>query len=266
MARAPFSAELEFALAAVRSAGDSTLPAFRQGVEPDTKPDGSLVTKTDLATEQLLRDRCLRAFPADCFLGEEFGEHTGTSGRRWIADPIDGTFSFAHGVPLYGTLLALETDGVSRVGIIHMPALAETVFAAEGLGAWHLSPESSVPKPARFRSCASLDRALICATSTDYFTSSGHAGLLSRLLGSFGAIRGWSDCYAHLLAATGRADSVIEPVVNLWDIAPMTVIHAEAGGLCTDWQGLPTAHSGQCLVTAGPLHTELLQLLNSQPA
>ncbi len=262
----PFTGELEFALAAARAAGDATLPTFRHGVDADTKPDGSLVTKTDLATEQLLRDRCLRAFPTDGFLGEEFGEHQGTSGRRWIADPIDGTFSFAHGVPLYGTLLALEIDGTSRVGVIHMPALAETVFAAQGLGAWHLPQGSSVPKPARYRACASLDRALACATSTDYFRSSGHARLLDRLVNSFGAIRGWSDCYAHLLAATGRTDVVIEPVVNVWDIAPMTVIHAEAGGLCTDWQGQTTAHNGNCLATAGPLHREVLQLLNSGPA
>lgn len=264
MAMSHWNNELEFAVASARFAGDSTLAAFRAGAKADTKKDGSLVTKTDLATEQLLRDRCLSAFPADGFLGEEFGEHIGTSGRRWIADPIDGTFSFAHGVPLYGTLLALEVDGISRVGVIHMPALAETVYAAEGTGAWHLPSFETTPAPARYRPSPPIHQALACATSTDYFRSSGHGALIETLLTTFGTVRGWSDCYAHLLAATGRADIVIEPVVHLWDIAPMTIIHAEAGGVCTDWQGRATAHSGQCVAAGKPLHADVLNLLRSE--
>lgn len=263
MAQTQWSSELEFALAATRQAGDQTLPAFQLGShQTDQKPDGSIVTQTDLATERWLRDHIARHYPDDGFLGEEFGETIGTSGRRWIADPIDGTFSFAHGVPLYGTLLALESQGISRVGVIHMPALRETVFAAQGLGAWRLPPSCSAPQPARVRACDDLNQALACATSPDYFDTPELRATLQRLLNAFGATRGWSDCYAHVLAATGRADVVIEPMVKPWDIAPMTVIHQEAGGLCTDWAGIQTAHHGVCLVTAGTLHNAVLELLN----
>ncbi len=262
MAQTPWSSELEFALAATRHAGDQTLPAFYQRAhQPDQKPDGSIVTKTDLATEQWLRDHIAHHYPDDGFLGEEFGETTGTSGRRWIADPIDGTFSFAQGVPLYGTLLALETDGISRVGVIHMPALGETVYAAQGLGAWHLPSNTTSPVPARFRACTEITNALACATSPDYFDTPELQATLHKLLDAFGDTRGWSDCYAHVLAATGRVDVVIEPLVHPWDIAPMTVIHREAGGLCTDWSGTQTAHQGVCLVTAGTIHDAVLKLL-----
>lgn len=257
-----WTSELEFALATARRAGDSTLAAFHQGSpETDNKSDGSIVTQTDLATERWLRSVCARQFPDDGFLGEEFAEVPGTSDRRWIVDPIDGTFSFANGVPLYGTLLALEVDGISRVGVIHMPALRETVFAAEGLGAWWLKPGSSTPTAARFRMCDSTSQALACATSPDYFTSPAQQALLPRLCAHFGSTRGWSDCYAHVLAATGRVDAVIEPVVRAWDIAPMTVIHREAGGMCTDWNGTETAHNGQCIATGGRIHNDVLTLL-----
>jgi histidinol-phosphatase len=257
-------AELEFALWATREAGSSTLPAFRAATRSsDVKADGSLVTKTDRSTELLLRDMCAQAYPEDGFLGEEFGETPSASGRRWIADPIDGTISFVHGVPLYGTLLALESENMSRVGVIHMPALHETVYAADGMGAWHLPAGELTPSPARMRPCSSLSDAVACATSPDYFNSPQLRAVLLRILDAVGVTRGWSDCYAHVLAATGRVDVVVEPGVKPWDVAPMTVIMREAGGLCTDWNGQECAHNGTALVTAGTLHDSMMQLLNT---
>ncbi len=250
MRQSPWSTELEFAIHTARLAGDQTLRAFHeQAFDRETKRDGSIVTSVDRATEQHIRHLCERAFPHDGMLGEEFGEADSNSGRRWIADPIDGTISFAAGVPLYGTLLALEADGHSRVGVIHMPALQETVYAAEGLGTWRLAPHLRAPQQVRFRACPALDQAIVCATDPAALTS---------LAGRAAICRGWSDCYAHVLAATGRVDAVIEPVVASWDIAPMTIIHREAGGRCTDYSNVETAHGGRCIVTQGSIHADLL--------
>lgn len=256
--------EMEFALWATREAGSRTLSAFCASTRSsDVKADGSLVTETDRATEMLLRELCAHAYPEDGFLGEEFGETPSASGRRWIADPIDGTISFVHGVPLYGTLLALESENKSRVGVIHMPALHETVYAADGLGAWHLPAGDLTPIRARMRPCTSLADAVACATSPDYFNSPHLRAVFLQILDAVGVTRGWSDCYAHVLAATGRVDVVVEPGVKPWDVAPMTVIMREAGGLCTDWSGQECAHNGTALVTEGTLHNSMIQLLNT---
>src|SRR5262252_6247860 len=109
--------ELEEALQAVESAGRLTLEYFRAPLEVEKKADQSPVTIADRRTEALIRAELSRAFPDDGFLGEEFGDQPGASGRRWIIDPIDGTQSFIRGVPLYGVLLGLEQLGECVLGV-----------------------------------------------------------------------------------------------------------------------------------------------------
>src|SRR5882757_2943982 len=120
----------EFAREAALEAGRLTLRYFQSStLTVDTKSDASPVTIADREAEQLLRREIAKAFPADSLLGEEFGEQDGTSGYRWILDPIDGTKSFIHGVPLYSTLVAVLRDGEPVAGVIHAPAVGETVYA-----------------------------------------------------------------------------------------------------------------------------------------
>ena len=121
---------LDFAMCLARQAGEITLKHFRQSPRTDTKADGSFVTVADREAEAFLRDAISKSFPDDGILGEEEGEQRGSSGRRWIVDPIDGTFSFVHGVPLYGVLIGLEIDDRPSVGVISIPALNELVSAA----------------------------------------------------------------------------------------------------------------------------------------
>src|SRR5487761_451355 len=122
---------LELARAAAREAGAITLEYFRQNnYAVELKRDRSPVTVADRRAEEHLRRRIAAEFPADGILGEELGEQPGTSGYRWILDPIDGTKSFISGVPLYGTLIGVEFEGRSVVGVIRMPALDEMVSAA----------------------------------------------------------------------------------------------------------------------------------------
>jgi len=132
---------LDFAVDIARGAGQITLDYFKQAPETTTKTDGSFVTIADRESETYLRRRILEKFPGDGILGEEEGERAGSSGRRWIIDPLDGTFSFVHGVPFYGVLVALEIQNQIEVGVINAPAVDEIVYAASGVGCfWNGNP------------------------------------------------------------------------------------------------------------------------------
>src|SRR5262249_25088873 len=144
--------------------GDITLRYFQTThFKVDTKRDGSPVTTADREAEEHLRGAIAAAFPADSILGEEFGLKEGSSGFKWLLDPIDGTASFVCGVPLYGVLIGIEHDGRVAAGVIHMPALDETVYAARGSGAWHVVRKGD-PAPARVSRVAALSQAVVCTT------------------------------------------------------------------------------------------------------
>lgn len=259
---AAVAARLQGAIEFARDAGGLTLRSFGgQGLDVERKRDGSEVTAADRQAEQRLRALIAEAFPGDGVLGEEFGETRSQSGWRWVLDPIDGTTSFVHGVPLYGTLIACEHGGRTLAGVIHMPALGETVYASAGAGAWHVPAGGGQPRRARVSSVATIAEAMMCTTSFGYFRQAGLADAMGPLFERFGRTRGWSDCYAHVLCATGRIDAVVEPVLNPWDIAPMQVIYAEAGGRTSDWAGRPGAYNPNGIATNGLIHEELLGLL-----
>src|SRR5258706_12999689 len=125
---------LDFAVDITREAGKITWRHFRGSFVAERKADNSFVTIADREAETHLRARIAKAFPDDAILGEEEGETSGKSNRRWILDPIDGTYSFVHGVPLYGVLIGLEIDSEAVLGVVNLPALDELVYAARGLG------------------------------------------------------------------------------------------------------------------------------------
>ena len=239
---------LEFAVEIARGAGEITLQYFRKQPETSRKSDGSFVTIADRQAESYLRQRIAGRFPDDGILGEEEGETEGTSGRRWILDPIDGTFAFVHGVPLYGVLIAVEIEGDLTVGVVNMPALGEIVSAAKGLGCFFNG------EPARVSKTAELKDALLLSTS---FVSA------TELLQARAKVsRTWGDCYGYVLVATGRADIMLDPVMNLWDCAPLLPIMEEAGGTFTDWRGVRTADGGNSIATNGVLFDEVMKVLH----
>jgi len=239
---------LEFAVDLARGAGEITLQYFRKKPETSTKSDGSYVTIADREAESYLRRRIGERFPDDGILGEEEGELQGTSGRRWILDPIDGTFAFVHGVPLYGVLIAVEIEGQMMVGVVNIPTLGEIVSAAKGVGCF-LNGE-----PACVSTTAQLKDALLLSTSF---------GRATEVLQERAKVsRTWGDCYGYVLVATGRADVMLDPVMNLWDCAPLLPIMEEAGGTFTDWRGERTADGGNAVATNGLLFDEVLKLVN----
>ena len=255
--------ELAFALEIAREAGALTLEHFgSERLEVETKGDGTPVTRADRAAEQLLVERIRAAFPDDGILGEESGETRGRSGRRWILDPIDGTKSFVHGVPLYGTLVALEAEGRPVVGVICLPALREAVFAARGEGAFwarDLGGRETI-SPARVSGVDRLDRALLCTTSPRGFERSGHTAFYQRVRGRVAMERGWSDCYGHALVATGRAEVMLDPMMTIWDCAALLPVVEEAGGRFTDFSGAATHSGGSAISTNRALASELSAL------
>ncbi len=256
------TARHEAAVLLAREAGRQTLERFQDAsLTVERKRDGTVVTEADRDAEALIRRRLEELFPDDGVLGEEHGERPGTSGWRWVLDPIDGTVSFVHGVPLYGTLVAVEWRGVPHVGVIEMPALGERVHAATGRGAVH-ARDGQADVPARVSDVASPAEGLVCMTGLEQFRADA-AGIerYGRLVDGFRLARGWNDCYAHLLAATGRVEAVIEPTMALWDVAPMVPIMAEAGGLCTGWDGGPAGHGRPCVSCNRLVHARTLELI-----
>jgi histidinol-phosphatase len=251
---------LELAVAAARQAGRGTLEYFRRDdLEVQRKGDDSPVTVADRQAEQQLRVQIAEVFPEDTIFGEEFPERAGTSGFRWILDPIDGTKSFIHGVPLYSTLVGVEFEGRSVLGVIVIPALDEGVYAAAGQGAWYFQGDKPLKK-AQVSDCSLLEEALFLTSEVSNFDEIQRRDVYYRLQAATRLTRTWGDGYGYLMVATGRADVMVDPLMQAWDAAPMVPILEEAGGRFTDWQGRPTTHSGQGIATNGRLLDEVLAI------
>jgi histidinol-phosphatase len=259
---------LQFALEIARAAGEVTLKYFRRdGLQVDRKADTSPVTIADRSAEELMRIRINMRFSSDGIIGEEHGEHLGKSGYQWILDPIDGTKSFIHGVPLFTTLVAVLQNGEPQIGVIHAPALAETVWAYKGGGCWYQPSAISDPGAAHVSSVARLDESLLLTTEISSFTTHRDPdalGVFVKLQRAARLTRTWGDGYGYLLVATGRAEVMIDPVVNLWDAAPLQPIIEEAGGHFSDWKGNPTIRAGEALATNGQVSHEVLGLMGNQ--
>lgn len=270
-AHPPLGSELDRRIVLMRRlaerAGRLTLEYFQQPeLAVDRKADLSPVTAADLACEAMVRGSILEAFPHDAILGEERGDHPGSTGFRWIIDPIDGTVSFARGVPLYGVLLALEHEGADGIGIVagtcELPALGERVWAAAGRGAWWERAGRDAVR-ARVSADVRLRDALVATTGIEYFRRGGNEGALEKLHAAAGRIRGWSDCYSLALAATGRCDAAVEPWMNPWDSGPFPIIFEEAGGTFTSWDGTADVRRRTAVAAAPALHAELVELLSA---
>ncbi|MEQ8784899.1 MAG: histidinol-phosphatase [Pirellulaceae bacterium] len=246
-------------------AGQITLKHFqRKDLAVDRKADNSPVTIADRNAEQHLRRRIGEAFPNDAVLGEEFGETAGDSTWRWILDPIDGTKSFICGVPLYGTLIGIEHQQQSVAGVIHIPALAETVHAARGQGAWYIKGEADAIA-ARVSSRQRLDECVFLTSQVDRFAARDAASAYERLESAAFITRTWGDCYGYLLIATGRAEVMIDADMSLWDIAALMPIIQEAGGRLTDWRGEATIYNCESVATNGAVHEQVLEITRSFP-
>jgi len=247
-------------------AGEVTLQHFQtRQLSVERKSDDSPVTIADREAEQLLRREIQAHFPEDAILGEEFEDVEGRSGYRWILDPIDGTKSFICGIPLYSTLIGIECDGTAVVGVIHLPALREMVYAGSGQSAWHVVGDAD-PVPAKVSDRQTLADGCFVMSQVDLFAEYGRQDAYHQLEQKAYITRTWGDGYGYLLVATGRIEVMVDPVMHIWDAAAIQPVMEEAGGTFTDWQGNPTFTSGEGIGTNGKVLDEVLAITQNYPS
>lgn len=221
-----------------RLGGEHTLQYFGKSIQVERKSDDSPVTRADREAEELMRQEISRQFPGHGIIGEEHGSTNEASPVQWILDPIDGTKSFIHGVPLYTTLVGVVIEDRPVAGVIFAPVLQELCDAALGKGT-HLNGS-----PSRVRPCNNLSEATFLSTDATTSAEFGFGEPFRELLDRSRVNRTWGDAYGHMLVATGRADIMFDPVLNIWDAAPLLPILQEAGGIFCDVTGKETIKSG----------------------
>jgi histidinol-phosphatase len=245
----------DLAVEAAQKAGDLARTYYESTFEVEHKHDSSPVTIADKSAEKLIRDAVTAAFPNDGFLGEEFGDQPGSSGYRWIIDPIDGTKSFIRHVPIWATLVGLEYRGEQIGGVVYIPVFGMTYRALRGDGAYHNE------RRVRVSDVNSLAESSMCYSSMGWFTRAGREHCFHNLYKLTKRQRGHGDFYGFVLVAEGAADIMLEHGVNPWDVAATKAIVEEAGGSFTDWTGKPTIHTPDVLATNGKLHADVLAVL-----
>ncbi len=254
------SEDLAFALELADLADSIALPRFHAAdLRIDTKPDRSYVTDADIAVEGALRAKIEAERPADAFFGEESGTADGGS-RRWILDPIDGTANFLRGVPNWATLIALEIDGETTVGVVSAPAMRARWFAETGGGAWGVQ-HGDAPRRLRVSGVRDLADASLSFQSIAQWRDAGYQPALLELAESVWRDRAYGDSWSYMLLAEGLVDIVAEFDVKAYDLAAHMPIVREAGGRFTDVAGSASAWNGSALATNGHLHEPVRALL-----
>jgi histidinol-phosphatase len=250
-------ARYEVAVDAARQAGRLAMRYYDTALTVEWKGDQSPVTVADREAEQLLRATVQRAFPADGFLGEEFGDTPGSSGYRWILDPIDGTRSFVRGIPLWGVLVGVEYRGELIAGVADATPLGQTFHALRGHGAFRDDRRLRVSDE------SVLSKALVFYSSLSWFLEAGREGAFLELMRRTDRQRGYGDFYAFMLVAQGSGEVAVEHGVHTWDVAAVRPIIEEAGGRFSDWDGNPDINRPDVVVSNGRLHDEVLRVLAS---
>jgi histidinol-phosphatase len=248
----------ELAVESTQKAGRLALDHFDAGIDVEWKQDKSPVTLADRAAEEFLHKTLLDKFPEDGFLGEEYGDHPGTSGFRWIVDPIDGTRNFVRGIPLWGTLVGLTYQGTTIAGVVDVPALGQTYRALRGDGAYRGERRLHVSK------VSSLAEATIFYTSLSWFQRAGRTDSFLELSLLTQVQRGYGDFYGHILVAQGSGELMVEAGVHIWDVAAIQPIVEEAGGRFSDWSGRVTIERPDVVISNGLLHDEALRVLRTR--
>jgi histidinol phosphatase-like enzyme (inositol monophosphatase family) len=255
-------ARLAFAHILADASGAVIRPYFRRRIDIEDKGSGAFdpVTEADRRAEEIIRERIEKEFPDDAILGEEFGGKEGKSGYRWLLDPIDGTRAFIAGITLWGTLIALEHAGRPVFGVLDQPVLKER-FVGAGGKATLTTPETTAAL--RSRECANLADAIVMTTHPFAYFTPEEAARFDRVARASRLSRFHGDCYAYGLLAMGFVDCVAEAGLKEWDTAALIPIVEGAGGIITDWNGLPVRGGGRVLACGDPrVHAEAVRILS----
>lgn len=266
-----FSSDLSFALELVAAASREIIPQFHSAVV-EAKADGTVVTAADRRAEAAMRALIQKTYPSYGILGEEQGETAGIEEYQWVLDPIDGTASFALGIPKFGTLVALLDRGHPRIGVVHLPFTSETLFAESGEGCWYTRNRSEPERVLVNRLPTSLDVASVSVGGVENTEirpgKRSRNYRLSRLLRRANRVHFVGDCVQHMLVARGRLDAALDTVMSPWDSAALVPCIEEAGGIVSTADGNTEGITfGGSLLTSSnaALHESILRLINAPP-
>ncbi len=251
------SKELEVALAAAREAAEISRGYYAGNLEVRTKDDRTPVTQADVECEQAIRSRILEAFPEHGFFGEETGS-TGTDREfLWLVDPIDGTKGFVREYPFFSTQIALMHNGEIILGVSSGTMMDELAWAEKGRGAWLNGERLAVSD------IAAMDRVAVSTGNLKSLALSPGWNALAEIVARADRIRGYGDFYHYHLLAAGKIEAVIESDVNILDIAALSIIVTEAGGVFTDMNGAKPGLETRSVLAANPaLHAVYLDRLS----
>ncbi len=257
--------ELEGWLATALELADAA-DAMALRVHPDdldirSKADGSFVTHVDQAIERLVRERIADSHPDHAVVGEEFEATGGGAAVRWYVDPIDGTHNFMRGIPLFGTLLAVERDGELQVGVVSAPALGRRWWARRGGRAWTRDAPGTAARAIGVSGTSTLGESQLLYRSTLDMRGSRVAAGFESLLPDVWRERAYGDFWGYALVASGAAESMMERDLHVWDVAAPWVVVEEAGGRMTDFSGRRDWFATEGLATNGVLHDVILERL-----
>lgn len=240
-----------------RAAGEAIIPHFRSGFSVENKLAEGFdpVTVADKAGEEAMRREINASFPDHGILGEEHGSENLDAKHVWVLDPIDGTRAFISGMPTWGILIGLKTDGKPDIGMMAQPYIGET-YAGDGKTAWYEGPLGS--RSLKTRPCSALSDAILLTTAPEMFKGT-EADAYQSIASSTRLNRYSSDCYGYAMVAAGQADCVIETGLQPYDIVALIPIIEGAGGVVTSWTGGDPSEGGQVVASGDPrLHDLLL--------
>lgn len=228
---------------------------FNENLKVEIKEDETPVTLADRQAEKILREHIRRHYPKHGIKGEEFPDENPEAEFVWILDPIDGTITFTHGCPLFGTLICLLHEGKPLAGAINQPIIGQFLFGD--------GKETTLnDRRVQVRETSSLAEATLLTTDLGNVAKYQDVGAFEALMKQVKLFRTWGDCYGYHLLATGHADIMTDPIMKPWDLMALIPVVRGAGGVITTWDG-GDALEGDSIVAANRfIHGRVLEALN----
>lgn len=251
-----YNKELIEAIDIAIRAGKMHLEFQNKHLSIEIKQDHSPVTEVDKNCEIFIRDKVLKTYPGDGFIGEETGNHIGISGRRWIVDPLDGTRPFIRRIPTHSVLIALEENNEPVVGVIHLPALNITCWGSKSGGAFLNGERIAVSKTDNLSSA--IGSALGFLEKAD--DKSGKN--LFKFMKNWDYCYGFMDAYSYVALASGKIDLCVNLLDKIWDCAAAACIITEAGGQFSDISGVQSVSNGNIVFSNKILHQCIIEAMN----
>jgi len=253
------SAELKIAIEASKAAAEVIKKYYQGNFQVEIKNDQTPVTEVDIQAEKIIKEIILNAFPDHGFYGEETNRENHDSDFLWLVDPIDGTKGFVRGYPFFSTQIALMHKSQIILGVSNAPIFEEIIFAELGKGSWIDNHRTKVSKTSKIESSTISTGNLKSLALSEKWSNFG------KIVSRIDRIRGYGDFYHYHLLATGKIDAVIESDVNILDVAALSIIISESGGVFTDLNGKKPDLNIKSILAANPiLHPEIKSHLDGR--